>query len=228
MVRVGESVRLSIRDWCEGEVDAALLHALNAVDGTATKVLKKRYQSSRRRFIEFVRANYEILGPMGMPWIDLERTTFPIRDPEHPERIISLDVAEVIYKIHRCTQGHGEELPDGFKLLPIPEGMPQRTRMSVAAPSEVRAGVQLSERMIFGLLAICVASRANIGQQAGQGDYLTFNGTHSLCINESWGRKDLFLEMFRAVDGPQVMLDFTAWRAGGSDDAEDLRSSTTV
>jgi hypothetical protein len=34
---VGNSVRKSIDDWKSGDLDAAMLHACNAVDGTARK-----------------------------------------------------------------------------------------------------------------------------------------------------------------------------------------------
>ena len=38
-VDVGNSVRKSIDDFEHGETDAAMLHACNAVDGTAAKLI---------------------------------------------------------------------------------------------------------------------------------------------------------------------------------------------
>ena len=36
-MNVGNSVRVAINDWEQGETEAAVLHACNAVDGTAAK-----------------------------------------------------------------------------------------------------------------------------------------------------------------------------------------------
>jgi hypothetical protein len=38
-MNVGESVRKAIDDWEHGELEAAMLHACNAVDGTAKKLI---------------------------------------------------------------------------------------------------------------------------------------------------------------------------------------------
>ena len=66
------------------------------------------------------------------------------------------DIADVIYSIHRCTHGHGDELPNGFELLPDAAGPARFTRMSIE-----RGKLRLSDRAIFGLLAIAVLSGAN-------------------------------------------------------------------
>lgn len=72
-MKVADSVRLSIDEVGRGNTDAAVLHACNAVDGTA----RKRYPllGSRQRFETFLRDQYWILGPMVLPGIDL-RTRF--------------------------------------------------------------------------------------------------------------------------------------------------------
>ena len=71
-MNVGNSVRKAVDDWELGELDAAMLHACNSIDGTA----KKLYRSlgSNARFTRCLRESYDILGPMGAPGIDLAGT----------------------------------------------------------------------------------------------------------------------------------------------------------
>ncbi len=57
-------------------MDAAMLHACNAIDGTARKLHPKL--GSNARFTGFLRDNYHILGPMGAPGTDLSQTRWPV------------------------------------------------------------------------------------------------------------------------------------------------------
>lgn len=59
-MNVGNSVRKAIDDWEQGELESAMLHACNAVDGTA----KKLYATlrSNARFTRLLRENYGIFG----------------------------------------------------------------------------------------------------------------------------------------------------------------------
>lgn len=76
-MNVGDSIRKAIDDWEQGELEAAMLHACNAVDGTA----RKRYptEGSNARFTRLLRENYAIFGPMGVPGIDLAATRWPVK-----------------------------------------------------------------------------------------------------------------------------------------------------
>ena len=93
-----------------------MLHACNAVDGTGKKVLPPEL-GNKARFTRLLRENYDILGPMGAPGINVVETRFPVtvNRPTSPDG--KRDLADVIYGIHRCSQGHGDELPDGFDLI---------------------------------------------------------------------------------------------------------------
>jgi hypothetical protein len=51
-----------------------------------------------------------------------------------------------------------------------------------------RGKVRLSDRVIFGLLAVAVLSPANADQKVPNGYHLTFGGNAVLPINEWWGR----------------------------------------
>jgi hypothetical protein len=73
--------------------------------------------------------------------------------------------------------------------------------------------VRLSDRVIFGLLAVAVLAPVNVGQRVPDGYYLSFGGSTKLVINEWWGRVDDFAAIAAANPVPQVKLDFGNWMA---------------
>ena len=101
---VGNSVRKAIDDYVAREVDAAMLHACNAVDGTAAKLHPAL--GSNARFTRLLRDNYFILEPMAAPGINLQDTRFPVKvaRPKAPGGLP--DYADVIYGIHRCCRSY--------------------------------------------------------------------------------------------------------------------------
>jgi hypothetical protein len=129
-VDVGTLFVRAVNDWEDSELDAAMLHACNAVDGTAAK-MSPTSKSSNARFTRLLRENYSILGPMGAPGLNLEATRFPVR-VEHPKALGGQpDIVDVIYGIHRCHHGHGIALPDGFELISDAAGTRGYTRIEV-------------------------------------------------------------------------------------------------
>lgn len=203
-MNVGNSVRKSIDDWESGEHDSAMLHACNAIDGTAKKVYPTL--GSNARFTKLLRENYAILGPMGMPGINLVETRFPV-NVERPKATGGKpDLADVIYGIHRCSHGHGDELPDGFELIHDARGPARQTRVEV-----VKGAIRLSDRIIFGLIAVAVLSPVNKGQAVPDGYYLTFGASEKLIINEWWGRASDFPALAARDPMPLVKLDFGNW-----------------
>jgi hypothetical protein len=112
MAKVGHSVRKAIDDWELGEREFAMLHACNAVDGTASKLHPKL--GSDARFTKMLRDNYAIFGPMAAPGVDLVNTRWPVEVSRPKASGGRPDIADVIYGIHRCAHGHGDALPDGF------------------------------------------------------------------------------------------------------------------
>lgn len=205
MASVGKSVMAAIDEWGRREFDLAMGHACNAVDGTARK-LSPPPVGSNARFTRLLRENYEMLGPMGLPGVNLADTRWPVK-VERPKASGGLaDIADVIYGVHRCTHGHGGELPDGFSLWPDAAGPEKLTRLSAE-----RGKLQLSDRVIFGLLGVAVFSAANLGQSVPDGYRLTFAGT-VLPINQWWGRAADFIELAASECLPSVVLDFSNWR----------------
>lgn len=206
-MNVGSSVRKAIDDWEQGELESAMLHACNAVDGTAKKVYPTL--SSNARFTRFLRENYTIFGPMGAPGINLVETRFPVKVAKPKAEGGKPDIADVIYGIHRCAHGHGDDLPAGFELLPDAAGPAGYTHMEIE-----QGRVRLSDRVIFGLLAVAVLSPANIGQTVPDGYHLTFGRNKVvLFINEWWGRATDFASIAAQEPLPQVKLDFGDWTA---------------
>src|ERR1022692_3938964 len=108
---VGNSVRKAIEDWRDGELDAAMLHACMAIDGTAKKVYPSA-TGSAARFTRLLRDNYvAILEPTAVPGVNLEETRFPVKVEKIRAPGGGLpDFADVIYGIHRCHHGHGQAL----------------------------------------------------------------------------------------------------------------------
>lgn len=211
---VGNSIRKSINDWEDGELEASMMHACFAVDGTRRKLYPDN-SNSNARFTKLLRDNYGILGPMGAPGINLHDTRFPVA-VEHPKASGGQpDLADVIYGIHRCCHGHGEALPAGFELISDSNAGPRLTRI------EIKKGrVRLSDRIIFGLLAVAVMSPANRhGETVPDGYHLTFAGRVEIDINEWWGSEDRFLVVAAQDPAPTVRLNFGDWmdRSVGQD-----------
>lgn len=204
---VGNSVRKAIVDYGDDEVDAATIHACNAVDGTAAKLHPTL--GSNARFTRLLRESYFILEPMAAPGINLDDTRFPVKvlHPKAPGG--QPDYADVVYGIHRCHHGHGEALPGGFELLQEASGQPGYTSMTVEKKAPGMGRVRLSDRVIFGLLAVAVFSPANVGQEVPDGYHFTFGRRPvRLEINEWWGRAADFPAVAALEPVPRVTLDF--------------------
>jgi hypothetical protein len=205
-MRVANSVRIGIDDWQQGELESAMLHACNAVDGTARKLYPNL--SNKDRFTRILRESYAILGPMGAPGIDLVKTRFPVAVNKPTAPGGKPDVADVLYGVHRCCHAHGDELPKGFELIRDAAGPKQITHMGVE-----RGKVRLSDRMIFALLAVAVLSPPNKAEAmpALNNYFLTYGNSAKLVINEWWGRAGEFPAIADQEPMPLVELNFGNW-----------------
>ncbi len=200
-MRIGKSVRKAIDEMMIGDTDAAMLHACNAVDGTAKRVFPSL--GNRSRFVRLLRENYGILGPMGAPGIDLEATRFPVAAPDFRSQDGSGDMAEIIYAIHRCTHGHGDELPEGFELLSDANGPARRTQMVFGAGK-----VRLSDRIVFGLIAVAVLHPINSGERISSAYFLTYGETTRMVIQDWWGEASRFPEVVASDPVPSIKILF--------------------
>lgn len=203
-MNVGESVRLAIDDGNAGKLDSAMLHACNAVDGTAGKLFPGK--GVGKRFKRLLRDNFDILGPMGMPGIDLMATRFPVQvlKPDAPRG--GVDIADIIYGIHRCCHAHGDELPQGFEL--VPDALRGQGATSMIA---MRGKLAISDRMIYALLGIAVFNPINIGQIVPPGYSLLIGSLHHFDIGRWWGQRDLVSKICTIESPSTLRIDFNEW-----------------
>ncbi len=204
-MEVGRSVTKAIDDMEAGDFESAMLHACNAIDGTAAKALPS-ISGSNLRFTTLLRDNYLILGVMGMPGVNLADTRFPVAVKSAKAPGGGADLADVIYGIHRCSHGHGAALPAGFELRPDSSGVVEKTTIVVQ-----RGQIQLSDRIIFGLLGVAVFAPENAGQSTPHGYYLTLGAEHNFIINDWWGRRADFELIASQLTLPNVLIDFSNW-----------------
>ncbi|WP_156665361.1 hypothetical protein [Rhodococcus phenolicus] len=203
-VKVGRSVQKALDEWIADDVESAMLHACNAVDGTA----KKAYPSLgvTARFKTFIRDNYDVFGRMGMPGIDPENTRFAVR---HNGERWKMDIADVVYHIHRCTHGHGDELPDGFELVRYDpnSGLPNRLIGE-------NGSIRLSTSVIFGLLVVAITDPSNADQSIPL-DYFLLLEHMKFFVHDWWGQRDEFrVALADAAEIPIVTLNFGDWTDG--------------
>lgn len=195
---VGESVRRSLDHWERREWDAAMVHAGNAVDGTA----KKRYPQLgvATRFRRTIRDSLDIFRVMAAPGIDFDQSRFPIAvKSDLPDG--RPDIADVLYGVHRCGHGHDDELPEGFELTPHGP-RPQGVHIW-------RTGkIQLPASVVIGLLAVAVFSPDNKGEVIPDGYQLSWY-QHVFHICMWWGWQEHFREIISTAPIQQAALDFS-------------------
>jgi hypothetical protein len=194
-VEVGRSISKAITERLSGDLESAMLHACNAVDGTAKKMYPALGVGAR--FRKLIRENYTgILEPM-MPGVNLEKTVFPISISGASGPGGQPDVADILYVLHRCHHGHGDALPVGYELVPDTTAEPPRTSTTLefAGPNGNR-GVRLSDRSIYGMAAVALLSPVNVDQVLLGSLHLTWSSMSGdigvRLDNGWWGRADDF------------------------------------
>ncbi|WP_236693198.1 hypothetical protein, partial [Pseudomonas syringae group genomosp. 3] len=159
-------------------------------------------ESDRAKFTKLLRDHYAILGPMGMPGIDVGHTRFGVDLKKKIPKITDFDLADLIYKIHRCSHGHGDELLTGFELIPNAAGPDGKTHF---CSDLVNGTVQLSDRVIFGMLGVVVFSPVNSHQKSDYGYFLSYDGVE-FKISDWWGRAEDFLKIVKDAPKPIVTI----------------------
>lgn len=203
-MKVGKSVRLALEDFDRGEYEASMLHACNAVDGTAAKLHGRVSGKQRQRFLQTVRDAYPIISPTAMGGLDLNTWRFPFKQAVRSSTQDGMpDLADIIYGVHRCAHGHGDELQNGYQLVPDFALASNKTSMHMADNVAM-----LSDRCIFGLLFTAVLSPANADQRTGGGEWLSF-ADRKFLVDEWWGRTTDFLTFADTVPkGTLIIWEF--------------------
>jgi hypothetical protein len=208
-MKVSDSVRFAIDAYTRRELESAMLHACNAIDGTAAKICPG--VGSRRRFTNLLRERLLILGAWGLGGIDLVQTRFPVGVKSPAASDGRPDIADVIYSVHRCTHGHGDELPDGFALTESSE--PNGDGMVVSEIEIVNGSIRLPDLIVMGLCMVAVTSPANADQQIPPTYWIKWRGK-PLVVSEWWGRGEALIAEVAQLSMPQVKLDFREWMDG--------------
>ncbi len=199
-MEVGRSVARSLDNWERRQWDAAMVHACNAVDETASK----RYPQVGigTRFRRTIRDSLDVFRVMAAPGIDFEQSRFPIAvksDLEDPRP----DIADVLYGVHRWNRGHRDELPHGYDVTPND----RPTRVHIWRDGKI----QLPAAAAIGLLAVAVFAPENKGESIPAGYQLSWRD-HVFHINVWWGWQDHFREIAATEQMPQQAVDFgEAW-----------------
>lgn len=159
-----------------------------------------------------IRDHLDIFGAWAAPGINLVDTRFPVTLKGKATTPDGLpDLADVIYGIHRCTHGHGDELPEGFTLVPhqsLPGG-----GLSLVTIEIINGSIRLSDLTIMGLCMVAVAAPVNTDQQIPSSYYTEFRGQR-LPIAEWWGKDQKLEALVATVVVPRVTLDFAEWMDG--------------
>ncbi|MFM9378794.1 hypothetical protein [Gordonia sp. VNK21] len=211
-MRIGDSVQLSVdmlnraRRFTPEQRprqvlgEAAMLHACIAVDATGKRMTGGPVGE---RFTAAIREHLDILSAVGLPAMDLARTRFPYPSLRvtPKERGGEPDIADLLYLQHRCTLGHGDEVPLVFSLIPhddVPGNYP------VQFTSEA---IRLPEIVVYGLLAIVVLAPVNAGERTQ--DAIVPWARGPLVANDWWGRVEDFRTELESSGFNRFQLDET-------------------
>ncbi len=181
----------SIDAYTRGEIEHSLHHVCIAVEG-ATRNFFNKDKVSNKDYKNFVRNYYWIIEPMIGGGINLEETKFSgakITDG-YENLILDPDLADIIYHIFRCSNAHSKAVTSNYQLLPFRDGYSEWI---------IADGlVQMPERVIWALIAICVFSKGNL-QIKTSGEYHLTWGSESLgidtrifLIKDWWGKENDF------------------------------------
>jgi hypothetical protein len=159
-------------------VDSALLHACIAIDATAGKLYPGEAVGERYR--KCLREYYWLLEPMIGAGMNLADTRFPnVGTPGNANP----EFADIVYRIFRCHDAHGDEIPLEYAL----------TKSEGGAYHWLFADgkLHMPDLVVFALLGVAVFSRAN-ADVCSAGEYYLSLGKEVFPIKDWWGREDDF------------------------------------
>jgi hypothetical protein len=199
-MKIADSVRKAIDDWESQDYESSMMHACNAVDGTAQKVYPSE-TSSNLRFTTYIRKYFDLISAMVIPDVDLGKTRWPVHVSKPKAPGGGVDFADMIYGIHRCCHNHGNEIPDGNDILPNLKKTDQPLSYGIKNGS-----IQLSDHVVWALLIIVILDPVNALLADAKLDHYYFTlGKQKLHVNEWWGR----LDELPKPPKPRGVLDFS-------------------
>lgn len=205
-VRIEKCVDKALAEWEQGDLESAMLHATNAVDGSASRTSGR---STTKQFKAFLRKHLDVLQVMsGAVTMDLTNSRFhqlpTIGGQDSPP---DPDVVDVIWAAHRCAHGHGSEVPLLYEL--------NTENLITVHVGEGATGLQLPLNIVPSLVAVAVLCRENRGLTGGGDSWLSWEHPGAgdflprreiFMVREWWGRKADFLAI---TNGPQSLFTVT-------------------
>ena len=113
-MKIADHVKSCFEDAIDGRFDAALLHACIGIDATS-KLLYPTQKNVGKRYVQCIREYYWLVEAMLGAGINLELTRF---ENVRLMKTKSPDFADIVYEVFRCGHVHGDEVPEGFRVLP--------------------------------------------------------------------------------------------------------------
>ncbi len=195
-MKTSDHIRCSIDDFESGDkFESSLLHACNAIDGTARKLFINEKKSNKERFIDCLKKYYWLIEPMALSCIDLDRTKWTMVKLKNNN---SPSFAEIIYEVFRCNQAHGEEHPKNYSLLKcVGTGA---TQIGIADGE-----INFPDNLVFALLSVAILSKVNVDQKIQDGYYFSL-GEEKFMMNDWWGREDDFRIIAAKYSKPKIEI----------------------
>ena len=195
-MKIADSVKSAFDDGLSGKFDAALLHACIAIDATS-KLLYPNQKAVGKRFTQCIRDYYWLIEPMLGAGINLKETVF---SNVHLQKTETPDFADIVYEVFRCGHVHGDEIPEGFRILPSVGNWRSEW---IFGPNQL----QFPDRMLWALLSVSIFSRVNERQRSQHIGFYTLSlGDVSFPVHEWWGREDEVQPV--ALEHNQVRVKF--------------------
>lgn len=198
-VDIGDHVRVAILLAEHSEPEAALLHALQAIDGTGKKL--RPTADTRERIVETIDQYAWVIEPMIGMGIDITGSTIPFVQLNHrPSRF-----SEVLYELFRTYLAHGDPLPAGTG---ISLSVGQFDRSWQAGPGN---SITVPDTVTWGLIAAAVLCQANSGQHVGNESLFEYHSPdasddRTFRIDDWWGREDEVRSYFEGVRDRSVRV----------------------
>jgi len=169
-MNINDHILQAFEGALNNNIDKAMLHICIAIDALSQKKYHKEH-SSRKIYTDFIRSYYWILEPMMGAGLNLKKTQWTninLKD-NNGKNIDNKDIANVIYHIFRCNIAHGKQIPEPYKI--------QATYTPLAIQISKNT-LHLPYSLIWALIAVCVFTKENKGQQIDCPYHLTLGNNH--------------------------------------------------
>lgn len=211
MMSIEDRVIESMRAGIENRFDLGISTICPAIEATA----KKKYSVSklgRSGFIQFIRDNYDLIGPFVGAGLDFGSTKFSfLKIQDDKQNLIrDPDLAEVVYYIFRCGAAHGDDPNPLFELTTNDVPGLVEWRMNFETGS-----LQIPQQLLWGLIAPVLFCDANKDAKTISDFYLAWHRPHlsqnieyRFPIDVFWGGESTVRAFFQKVDLIKVEMKF--------------------